>query len=86
MLANLENLKFETTDLSERDIIYVEIGEKVIVLIEALDMQVEGKVSAISPISNNTDGDIVYTTTIELEKIPGDLRWGMSAIVEVIRD
>ena len=82
LLADLENLKIETTDLSERDVENVQIGNSVLVYIEALDLEVEGKVSAIATLADTSTNDILYTTTIELNETPANLRWGMSVTID----
>jgi len=83
LLARLDNLKIETTDLSELNVAAVEIGQPTTVFIDALDKEFQGKVTAISPISGTIGGDIVYTVTIQLGEQPKDLLWGMSADVEI---
>jgi multidrug efflux pump subunit AcrA (membrane-fusion protein) len=81
-LADLANLRVETTDLSERDIPQVEVGQPVTVFIKALGEQVPGRVSDISPLADSLGGDVVYKTTIELDELPPGLRAGMSVEVE----
>jgi multidrug efflux pump subunit AcrA (membrane-fusion protein) len=81
-LADLSNLQVKTTDLSERDIPQVEIGQPVTVFIEALGEQVAGRVSEIAPLADTLGGDVVYMTTIELDELPAGLRAGMSVEVE----
>lgn len=78
LLADLENLKIETTDLSERDVVKISVGQRALVYIEALNMEIEGEVIAISPLASDNSGDVVYTITIEMNEIPASLRWGMS--------
>jgi HlyD family secretion protein len=80
-LADLKNLRVETTDLSERDIPRVEIGQPVTVFIEALGHDVPGRVSDISPLADTLGGDVVYKTTITLDELPPGLREGMSVEV-----
>ena len=82
-LATLNDLQIETTDLSERDIARVKIGQSVNVYIEALDVTVTGKVIRISPISRTVGGDVVFPITIELDEQPKGLLWGMTAEVEI---
>ncbi len=81
-LADLSHLQVKTTDLSERDIPQVEIGQPVTVFIEALGEQVPGRVSAIAPLADTLGGDVVYMTTIELDELPPGLRAGMSVEVQ----
>jgi RND family efflux transporter MFP subunit len=82
-LATLNDLQIETTDLSERDIARVKIGQSVNVYIEALDVTITGKVIRISPISKTVGGDVVYPVTIKLDEQPDGLLWGMTAEVEI---
>jgi multidrug efflux pump subunit AcrA (membrane-fusion protein) len=81
-LADLSHLQVETTDLSERDIPQVEIGQPVTVFIKALGEQVTGRVSDISPLADTLGGDVIYMTTIALDELPPGLRAGMSVEVE----
>ena len=82
-LATLNDLQIETTDLSERDIARVKIGQGVTIYIEALDLTITGKVIRISPISETVGGDVVYPVTIKLDEQPEGLLWGMTAEVEI---
>jgi len=83
-LATLDKLQIETTDLSERDITRVKIGQKVYLSIEALDVTVTGKVIRVSPIAKTVGGDVVYPVTIELDKQPAGLLWGMTVEVQIV--
>lgn len=80
-LADLDPLRVETTDLSERDVPAVAIGQPVTVSIKAINASAAGHVIAISPLANSLGGDVVYTTTIELDTFPAALRAGMSVEV-----
>ena len=82
VLSDLQNLRVETTDLSERDVPKVEIGQPVTVTIEALNQSVTGRVSDISPLADTLGGDVVYKTTIDLDTRPSGLRAGMSVEVQ----
>ncbi len=82
-LADLANMRIETTDLSERDVPSVQMGQTANVYIEALDITVTGRVTKISPISETVGGDVVYPVTIELDEQPEGLLWGMSTEVEI---
>ena len=83
VLGDLAHLQIKTIDLSERDVIAVQIGQGVNVYIEVLDATVTGKVIRISPIAETVGGDVVYPVTIELDKQLDGLLWGMSAEVEI---
>jgi HlyD family secretion protein len=82
-IASLDNLQIKTTDLSERDIARVKIGQSVSVFIMALNATVTGRIILISPIAETVGGDVVYPVTIELDEQPTGLLWGMTAEVEI---
>jgi multidrug resistance efflux pump len=85
-LADLSELRVETTDLSERDVAQVAVGQDVSVYIEALDLDVPGSVRRISPGADVVGGDVVYTVLIELDEQPANLRWGMTVEVNIETD
>lgn len=82
-LAKLDNLKVETTDLSEHDIASVKVGQPATVFVEALKKEFDGTVTAISPIADTLGSDVVFKVTIQLKEQPSNLLWGMSADVEI---
>lgn len=81
VLADLDHLRVETTDLSERDVPQVKIGQAADVTIKALNQDVMGHVAEISPLADTLGGDVVYQTIIKLDTIPSGLRSGMSVDV-----
>jgi len=83
VLGDLSNYQIETTDLSERDVIRVQIGQPANVFIEALNEEFSGKVIDVDRVSSTLGGDVVYTVTIELDTQPQGLLWGMSADVQI---
>jgi len=86
IIGDLSSYKIETTDLSERDVSKVKIGQDANVFIEALGREVKGKVTDIARISSTVGGDVVYKVTIDLSEQPKELLWGMSADVEILVD
>ncbi|MGD9093627.1 MAG: efflux RND transporter periplasmic adaptor subunit [Anaerolineales bacterium] len=82
-LSDLSALRVETTDLSERDVDLVVVGHKANVFVEALDLEVTGRVTDIAPQADTLGGDVVYTVYIELDQNPIGLRWGMSVEVAI---
>jgi RND family efflux transporter MFP subunit len=82
-LATLDHLQFETTDLSERDIPNVQIGDPVNIFIEALNKNITGKVVSISPKAEIIGGDVTYKVTIAPDSQPEGLLWGMTAEVDI---
>ena len=82
VLVDLSALQIETTDLSERDVPKVAVGQPVTVVIKALNQTVAGHVKAISPLADTLGGDVMYQTTIDLDTPPAGLRAGMSVVVQ----
>ncbi len=82
VISDVSHVHVETTDLSERDVPMVKLGQAVTVSIKALNQDVTGKVTAISPLADSLGGDVVYKVTIRMDKLPADLRAGMSVDVQ----
>lgn len=83
LLGDLTQYQIETTDLSERDVPGVQVGQSVDIFIEALNQELMGEVVKVSQISSTLGGDVVYPVTIELSEQPEGLLWGMSADVQI---
>jgi multidrug resistance efflux pump len=82
IFSDVSHMHVETTDLSERDVPNVKLGQAVTVNIKALDQAVSGKVSAISPLADSLGGDVVYKVTILLDTLSSNMRSGMSVDVQ----
>jgi multidrug resistance efflux pump len=82
VISDVKHLHVETTDLSERDVPSVKVGQAVTVSIKALNQDVNGKVSAISPLADSLGGDVVYKVIIALDDLPANGRAGMSVVVQ----
>jgi multidrug efflux pump subunit AcrA (membrane-fusion protein) len=82
-LADLDHLRVQTTDLSERDVTQVAIGGLATVYVEALDTEVAGRVVEIDAQATTIGGDVVFPVVLELGEQPPGLRWGMSVEVEI---
>ncbi len=83
VIGTLDHLQVQTTDLSEKNIAHVQVGETVSVRLKAFDQDLSGKVAAIAPMGEKYNGDIVYKVTIELDSPPSNLMWGMSGDVTI---
>ncbi|MBM3123607.1 MAG: efflux RND transporter periplasmic adaptor subunit [Chloroflexi bacterium] len=83
IMGDLSAYQVETTDLSEKDIPAVRIGQTATIYVEALDQEFPGRVMDIARISETIGGDVVYTVTIAFDEQPQRLRWGMSADVRI---
>ncbi|MBA4385150.1 MAG: hypothetical protein C0410_10480 [Anaerolinea sp.] len=84
ILIDPSHLHIETTDLSERDISGIEVGQFVDVNIKPLNQTVSGKVEAISPQADSLGGDVVYKVFISLENLPEGALPGMSVIANFL--
>ena len=83
VMGDLSHFRIETTDLSEKDVPGIKIGQAANVFIEALGQDFSGKVVDIARVSETVGGDVVFKVTIELDDQPEGLRWGMSADVKI---
>ncbi len=83
VVADLDHLQVETSDLSERDIDRVSVGLPAEVFIEPLGIAVPGRVVRIASSATTIGGDVVYAVTLDLEELPDGVLWGMSAEVEI---
>ena len=83
VMGDLTHFQIETTDLSEKDVPAVKVGQTATVFIDALGQEYSGKVIDIARFSETVGGDVVFKVTIELDEQPEGLRWGMSTEVTV---
>ncbi len=83
VLADLENLQIETTDLGEIDVAQISVGDVAEVTFDALpELVLESTVVSIAPKADAGSG-VNYTVTLELSEIPDGLRWGMTAFIDI---
>ena len=84
LLADLDNLQIETTDLNEIDAARVKPGDIVLVTFDALpEVEVRGRVARISPKAAEGSG-VNYTALVVFDTQPEGLRWGMTAFVDIL--
>ncbi len=82
-LADLDHLRVETTDLNEIDAARVKVGSRVRVTFDALpEVLVQGTVTSLAPKASLGSG-VNYKAVIELDEIVEELRWGMTAFVDI---
>jgi multidrug efflux pump subunit AcrA (membrane-fusion protein) len=82
-LGDLDNLRVETTDLSEIDAARVHPEDVVLVTFDALpDVVVNGTVLSVANKSAEGSG-VNYTVVVALNSIPAGLRWGMTAFADI---
>lgn len=81
VLSNVEQLQVKTTDLSERDVTKVKVGEPAVIRIVALKQEFSGTVISISPLASVLGGDVVYEITLAFDEQPAGALAGMTADV-----
>lgn len=82
-VADLNGLHIETTDLNEIDVARVQVGDTALISFDALpEVNVKGIVTQIAPKASEGAG-VNYTIWIKLDEIPENLRWGMTAFVDI---
>lgn len=86
IITDPTRLHVETTDLSERDVVNVKAGQTVNVTLKALNQQVKGKVTAVSPLADTLGGDVVYRAFIQLDELPQGALPGMTVTVQFIAE
>jgi HlyD family secretion protein len=84
-LSDSSNWYVETDDLTEIDVVQVEVGQPVGVTIDAIpNREFTGEVTEIAPRSEIKRGDVTYTITIRLlDADNAPLRWGLTAFVDI---
>jgi HlyD family secretion protein len=84
-ISDSSNWYVETDDLTEIDVVQVEVGQPVTVTIDAIpDQEFTGEVTEIAPRSEIKRGDVTYTITVKLLNVHNvPLRWGLTAFVDI---
>jgi HlyD family secretion protein len=87
VLATVDQLQVHTTDLNELDVARVRKGQPAVVKVDALpDVSLPGRVAHIDLQAVDHHGDVTYPVTVELDEAEPQLRWGMTAMVEIAAD
>jgi multidrug resistance efflux pump len=72
----------DTNDLTEYDIVNINIGDSVAVTVDALpELELTGSVEEISLAPKTSAGDILYTVRILVQDPDPRIKWGMTAEV-----
>jgi multidrug resistance efflux pump len=87
-LGNPNPWQIETDDLTEIDVVQVQLGAEVTISVDALPgEEFKGEVVRITPKAETKAGDQTYTVHIDITE--GDtsrLRWGMTTFVDIEAD
>lgn len=84
VLGDVSEFEIQTTDLNEVDLYLIDVGQTVELTFEALPGEsIGGVVAQIAPMASLEQGGTNYEVTIEMENQDPDLRWGMTAFVDI---
>ena len=82
VFADLSTLYIETVDLTEIDVIDLEVGQEVEVVADALpDLTMTAVVESIGDAYREKGGDVVYPAKLKLNDPDARLRWGMTVSI-----
>lgn len=82
MLGDISDWQVETTDITEVDIVRIEVGDPVSVSLDAIPgFILDGRVNRIKRIGENIKGDTTYTVHIDVDTNDPRLLWNMKAFV-----
>lgn len=84
VLADLDNLIVETTDLNEIDVAQITVGSPATITFDALpEVNIQGTVTYIATKASEGTG-VNYPVELRLdEQLPEAVRWGMTAFVDI---
>lgn len=83
-IGDTSEWQVETTDLKENEIGGLDIGDRVLITIDAYpDLQLFGTVNRIQTFGKDKQGDIVYKAIIIFEQVDKPLFWNMTAAVHI---
>jgi HlyD family secretion protein len=84
VLGDTSQMRVETTDLREADVTRLKLGMTVEVTFDALPGKTfKGTVARIAPMSTAEKGSTNYTVVVEVADFAPELRWGMTAFVNI---
>ncbi|HRJ43893.1 MAG: efflux RND transporter periplasmic adaptor subunit [Caldilineaceae bacterium] len=84
LLGDIRQMQVETTDLRETDVVRLQEGLEVEVTFDSLpDRIFTGTITHIAPVSNTDKGSTNYTLRITIPDLDENLRWGMTAFINI---
>lgn len=85
-LVDTNSVVFKTTNVSERDLASIKVGNNATVRLKAYDKNFAGKVSAILPQSSGVQGTTaIFTVLIKLDSAKEDLLPGMTGQAQILQ-
>ncbi len=84
-LADFSAWVVKTDNLTEIEVVEVEIGQQVKIVFDALPgLTLDGEVTHINTRYEEKRGDVTYTVTVALSQPDPALRWGMTAALQFV--
>jgi RND family efflux transporter MFP subunit len=84
-LADMAGWLFETTDVTELDVVRVAVGDRVTIQLPALpDLELEGVVDQVRVRGGSGDGGVRFDVVVRPLEHVEQLRWNMSAILRIV--
>lgn len=84
LIADFSHWYVETNDLTELEVVDIEVGDTVSLIPDALpELLLTGEVTEISDMFTTQAGDILYEVRILVEEDDPRLRWGMTVEVDL---
>lgn len=81
-VADFSNWIVKTTDVTEIDVVKLQVGQAVTVRLDALpEVELQGQILSIGQTYSQNQGDVVYEVTVVLTDTDPAMRWGMTAVV-----
>lgn len=81
-VADTTSWVVETTDVTELEVVNMEVGQQVTFIADALpDVTMKGTVAEISQSSFTQGGDVIYTVRIRADEVDPRVKWGMTVEV-----
>ncbi len=85
LLGDTGSMHVETTDLRETDVVQLQSGQKVEVTFDSLPDQIfDGIITHIAPVSTSDRGSTNFTVHVDVPQLDNNLRWGMTAFVNIL--
>ncbi|HRQ22204.1 MAG TPA: efflux RND transporter periplasmic adaptor subunit, partial [Anaerolineales bacterium] len=82
-IADFSSWVVETTDVTELEVVQLNVGQTVTIVPDALsELELSGVVTEVGNAFTQSGGDILYTVRIRVNETDARLKWGMT--VEVI--
>lgn len=83
-LLDISQLKFQTSNLSELNVLSVKAGQKATIRLRAFEQTLSGEVESVLPVSSGTSSDVaLFTAIIKLDSTDLALLPGMTGAAEI---